>query len=56
MTDLLREWRESAPYWDKYRDIIRAMFMPLTQALIEDAASSKARPCSTSPAVQASRP
>ena len=37
MTDLLREWRESAPYWDKYRDIIRAMFMPLTEALIEDA-------------------
>ncbi|MGQ0763245.1 MAG: class I SAM-dependent methyltransferase [Acidobacteriota bacterium] len=35
--DLLREWRESAPYWDKYRDIIRAMFMPLTRALIEDA-------------------
>jgi SAM-dependent methyltransferase len=37
MTNLLREWRESAPYWDKYRDIIRAMFMPLTRALIEDA-------------------
>src|ERR1041385_8517052 len=37
MTVLLREWRESAPYWDKYRDIIRAMFMPLTEALIEDA-------------------
>jgi ubiquinone/menaquinone biosynthesis C-methylase UbiE len=36
-TDILREWRESAPYWDKYRDIIRAMFMPLTHALIEDA-------------------
>lgn len=35
--DILREWRESAPYWDKYRDIIRAMFMPLTRALIEDA-------------------
>lgn len=37
MNDLLCEWNESAPYWDKYRDIIRAMFMPLTRALIEDA-------------------
>jgi SAM-dependent methyltransferase len=36
MNDLLSEWRESAPYWDKYRDIIRAMFMPLTRALIQD--------------------
>ena len=35
-SDLLREWRESAPYWDKYSDVIRAMFMPLTRALIED--------------------
>jgi SAM-dependent methyltransferase len=43
MTDLLREWRESAPYWDKYRDIIRAMFMPLTHALIEDARIVKGR-------------
>jgi SAM-dependent methyltransferase len=37
MNDLLSEWNESAPYWDKYRDIIRAMFMPLTDALMEDA-------------------
>ena len=37
MNDLLSEWNESAPYWNKYRDIIRAMFMPLTDALIEDA-------------------
>lgn len=36
MDDLLREWRESAAYWDKYSDVIRAMFMPLTRALIED--------------------
>lgn len=37
MNEQLREWRESAPYWDKYRNIIRAMFMPLTHALIGDA-------------------
>jgi hypothetical protein len=55
MTDLLREWNESAPYWDKYRDIMRAMFMPLTRALIEDAGVVKASGCSTLPAVQASR-
>ena len=36
-SDTLREWRESAPYWQKHRDIIRTMFAPLTQALVEEA-------------------
>jgi ubiquinone/menaquinone biosynthesis C-methylase UbiE len=36
-SDTLREWRESAPYWEKHRDVIRAMFVPITQALIEEA-------------------
>ena len=35
--DTLREWRESAPYWEKHSDIIRTMLAPLTQALIEEA-------------------
>jgi hypothetical protein len=35
--DILGEWRESAPYWEKHRDVIRTMFAPLTQALIEEA-------------------
>jgi len=35
--DTLREWRESAPYWEKHRDTIRTMFAPLTQALIDEA-------------------
>jgi ubiquinone/menaquinone biosynthesis C-methylase UbiE len=34
----LRAWSESAPYWDKYASTIRAMFEPLSDALIEDAA------------------
>ncbi len=34
----LRAWSESAPYWDKYASVIRAMFEPLSDALIEDAA------------------
>jgi SAM-dependent methyltransferase len=33
----LREWRESAPYWEKHRDVIRAMFDPITHTLIEEA-------------------
>ena len=37
-SDTLREWRESAPYWEKHRDVIRAMFDPITQALIAEAA------------------
>jgi SAM-dependent methyltransferase len=35
--DTLREWRESAPYWEKHREIIRTMFAPITEALIEEA-------------------
>ena len=34
---VLREWRESASYWQKHADTIRAMFGPITQALIEGA-------------------
>jgi SAM-dependent methyltransferase len=33
--DVLREWRESAPYWAKYADMVRAMFAPITSAIIE---------------------
>ena len=35
--EVLREWRESASYWQKHADTIRAMFGPITQALIEGA-------------------
>ena len=33
--DVLRVWDKSAPYWEKHRDIIRGMFHPITEALIE---------------------
>lgn len=33
----MREWRESAFYWQKHIDTIRVMFAPLSQALIEEA-------------------
>jgi SAM-dependent methyltransferase len=36
--DVLREWRESAPYWAKHSAIVRAMFAPITSGLIEAAA------------------
>ena len=35
--NIVDAWRESAQYWAKYSDTIRAMFMPLTRALIEHA-------------------
>ena len=35
--EVLREWRESARYWQKHAGTIRTMFGPITQALIEDA-------------------
>jgi ubiquinone/menaquinone biosynthesis C-methylase UbiE len=39
--DTLRQWRESAPYWEKHRSTIRSMLVPLTEALIEDAGISE---------------
>ena len=35
--ELISQWSESAPYWEKHRTIIREMFAPVTQALVEDA-------------------
>ena len=35
--DVLREWRESAVFWRKYYPTIRAMFAPVTDALIQEA-------------------
>jgi ubiquinone/menaquinone biosynthesis C-methylase UbiE len=34
--EVLREWRESAFYWQKHLGTIRTMFQPVTQALIDD--------------------
>src|SRR5438093_656753 len=34
--DAIGHWSQSAPYWEKHREMIRAMFAPITQALIED--------------------
>jgi SAM-dependent methyltransferase len=36
--DIMREWRESAPFWGKHAPAIRAMFAPVTRALVEEAA------------------
>jgi ubiquinone/menaquinone biosynthesis C-methylase UbiE len=33
----LREWRDSARFWEKHAQTIRLMLAPVTQALIEDA-------------------
>lgn len=35
--ETLREWRESAPFWEKHAPTIRTMFAPLTRALVEEA-------------------
>lgn len=37
MVDTLREWRESAGYWERHAQTIRTMFAPVTRALIEEA-------------------
>src|SRR6516162_4119247 len=35
--NVVNQFTQSAPYWEKYRDVIRTMFAPVTEALIEDA-------------------
>ena len=35
--EVIKRWRGSAPFWEKHRNIIRGMFTPITQALIEAA-------------------
>src|SRR5947207_1972871 len=34
--EVIGAWRDSAPFWEKHREIIRQMFAPVTQALVED--------------------
>ena len=36
-TETLREWRDSARFWEKHAQTIRLMFAPVTRALIQDA-------------------
>src|ERR1700730_13714456 len=35
--EIIKRWRGSVPFWEKHRNIIRGMFAPITQALMEDA-------------------
>jgi ubiquinone/menaquinone biosynthesis C-methylase UbiE len=35
--EIIKRWSGSAPFWEKHREIIRQMFAPVTQALVEDA-------------------
>jgi SAM-dependent methyltransferase len=34
--ETISAWRDSAPYWEKYREKIRQMFAPVTDALVAD--------------------
>jgi SAM-dependent methyltransferase len=35
--DIVKNWRASAPFWEKHRETIRQMFVPVTEALIDAA-------------------
>ena len=35
--EIISRWSSSAPLWEKHRDIIRELFAPVSEALIEDA-------------------
>lgn len=35
--EIIKRWSGSAPFWEKHREIIRGMFEPVTEALVEDA-------------------
>ena len=34
--EVMNRWSGAAPFWEKHREIIRQMFAPITQALVED--------------------
>jgi SAM-dependent methyltransferase len=34
--EVISGWRDSAPFWEKHREIIQQMFAPVTQALVDD--------------------
>ena len=34
--ETISRWSESAPYWEKHREVIRKMFAPITEALTKD--------------------
>jgi SAM-dependent methyltransferase len=35
--EIINRWTVNAPLWEKHREIIRQMFAPITQALVQDA-------------------
>jgi ubiquinone/menaquinone biosynthesis C-methylase UbiE len=35
--EVIARWSDSAPFWEKHREIIRHMFAPITEALVEAA-------------------
>jgi len=36
-SDVIRKWTDSAPFWEKHRDIIHDMFAPVSHSLIKEA-------------------
>src|ERR1700691_3925465 len=38
---VINAWRDSAPFWEKHREMIRQMCAPVTQALVTDALISR---------------
>ena len=34
--EVINRWSDSAPYWEKHREVIRQMFAPVTDALVEE--------------------
>jgi ubiquinone/menaquinone biosynthesis C-methylase UbiE len=39
--DVVRNWRDSAPYWERHRDAIRAYLSPISDGMIEAASLRK---------------
>src|SRR5438132_11695825 len=35
--ETIKRWSGSAPYWEKHREVIRQMFAPITEALVDGA-------------------
>jgi ubiquinone/menaquinone biosynthesis C-methylase UbiE len=49
--DVIHQWSSAARFWEKHRAVVKQMFAPVTQALVEDAQIAGRHPASSSQSV-----
>jgi Methylase involved in ubiquinone/menaquinone biosynthesis len=49
--EVINQWSSAAKFWEKHRSVVKQMFAPVTQALVEDARITGRYPASSSQSV-----